>query len=205
MNFPKCWTIPYALGLSEVFGADCESNDEWNWILDSEMIYSGYCLAIISVMDCSPPAAFVSCVSSKRRIRDEALLPLCRRSEWKRAVDSHFCSHQRPSHGRHKHCCSVESLGMCGSLWGWPTFAPLFGLMGRAVSCTAERTACNVIPSDCRCKALQATTNEAWCADAAWMFCIMHACVFSAATYSKMYSLVYFKWILILPQDCCAP
>lgn len=34
-----------------------------------------------------------------------------------------FCSHQRPWHGRHKHHCSVESLGeMCGSLGGWPTF-----------------------------------------------------------------------------------
>ncbi len=118
-----------------------------------------------------------------RHLTGAGLFFLCAEgNEWKGAVDSHFCSHQRPSHGRHKHYSSVESLGeMCGSLGGWPTFAPLFGLLERAASCAAEHTACNVIPSDCRCEALQATTNEA-CADAAWMFCIMHAYVFSALT-----------------------
>lgn len=76
----------------------------------------------------------------------------------------------------------------CVGLWeGDLLLLPLFGLLERAASCTAEHTACNVIPSDCRCKARQAPTNEA-CTDAAGTFCIMHAYVFSAPTYSKMYS-----------------
>lgn len=97
----------------------------------------GDCTAITSGMDCSP-AAFVSWAGAG--VWGFSAL-VRRKNKWKGAVDSHFCSHQRPSHGRHKHCCSVESLGeMSGSLGGWPTFAPLFGLLERAASSAAEHT-----------------------------------------------------------------
>lgn len=56
---------------------------------------------------------------------------------------------------------------ICVGLWeGDLLLLPSFGLLERAARLTAEHTACNVVPSDCRCKALQATTNEA-CTDAA--------------------------------------
>lgn len=67
------------------------------------------------------------------------------------------------------------TAGMWGSLGGWPTFAPLDGLLERAAANrAAEYNACNVIPTDCRCKALQVTTNQAYrcCAHAlynAWL------------------------------------
>lgn len=55
------------------------------------------------------------------------------------------------------------TAGMWGSLGGWPTFAPLYGLLERAAaSCAAEYNDGNVIPADCRCKALQVTTNQAY-------------------------------------------
>lgn len=78
-----------------------------------------------------PPRAadtFVSNISTKRQ--DETFLSLCRNTKRKVAVDFHFF---RPSHGRHEQHRSVESLGdMCGSLGGWPTFAPFFGLLERS-------------------------------------------------------------------------
>lgn len=55
----------------------------------------------------------------------------------------------------------------CAGLWEGDLLSlPSFGVPERAASLTAEHTVYNVIPSDCRCKALQATTDEA-CTDVA--------------------------------------
>lgn len=75
--------------LRQILSHDDDDDDEWNWVLDSKMIYSRDCRAITS--DCSPLAAFVFSVASNRS-RDEAGLPLCRENKWKGAVESHFCS-----------------------------------------------------------------------------------------------------------------
>lgn len=89
-----------------------------------------------------------------------------------------FASIRGPFHDRHKRHCNMDSLGSCVGLWdGDLLLLASFILLERATSHSAEYTAGNLIPSDCRCKALQATINEA-CTDDAWMFCIMHSCVF---------------------------
>lgn len=70
------------------------------------------------------PAVFVSGVASNSS-KDEAFLPLCIK---KRAVNSHFCSHKKPSNGRNKHCCAKGITGrdvrvsgrvtyFCSPLW----------------------------------------------------------------------------------------
>lgn len=155
-----------------------------NWVL--KMTDGGDCTAIVSVQDCAWPAAFVSCVASITS-RDVAL-PLCRESDWK--LSTPFLPSSEALWRQ------TQALLQCAITWrdvwvSWRVtyFCSPFGLPERAASCVAEHTACNVIPTDCRCKALQVSTNEALQMLSECSLLCMH--VFSAPTYSKMYSRLF--------------
>lgn len=76
--------------------------------------------------------------------------------KWLEAVDSLFALWRQT---QALLLCAITGRDVRVS-WRVTYFCSPSGLLW-AASCVAEHTACNVIPTDCRCKALQVSTNEA--------------------------------------------
>lgn len=171
-----------------VFQADCDTLDT----TELKMTDGGDCLAIVSVLDCSWPAAFVSCVASITS-RDVAL-PLCKESDWKLSTPFLLSSEAlwRQTKAVLQRAVTWRDVWVS---WRVTYFCSPFGLPERAASCVAEHTACNVIPTDCRCKALQVTTNEALQMLSECSLLCMH--MSSQHQPTPKCILVYFKCILM--------
>lgn len=120
--------------------------------------------------------------------------------KWLEAVDSLFALIRGPLTADTGTTAVCTHLETCGSLGGWPTFAPL---LERAARCVAEHTACNVIPTDCRCKALQVSTNEALQMLSECSLLCMH--MSSQHRPTPKCILVYFKCILMLLHSRWCP